>query len=116
MAWEIAGADEFTEWFEGLSGAEQESVISVVGLLEAKGPALSRPYADTVKGSRYRNMKELVIQHAGQPYRVFFAFDPRRTGILLIGGCKTGDRRFYDKMVPKADAIYRQYLEEEDLD
>jgi hypothetical protein len=31
---------------------------------------------------------------------------------LLIGGDKTGDDRFYETMVPKADKIYDNYLKE----
>jgi hypothetical protein len=76
-----------------------------VELLEAMGPALGRPQVDAVRQSRHPNMKELRIQHAGQPYRVFFAFDPRRAAILLIGGCKAGDERFYDRMIPTADSL-----------
>ena len=57
-------------------------------------------------------MKELRIQHAGNPYRVFFAFDPRRQAILLIGGNKVGGDRFYEEMVPEADSLYDSYLAE----
>jgi hypothetical protein len=57
-------------------------------------------------------MRELRIQHEGRPYRVLYAFDPRRAGFLLIGGDKTGNARWYDKMVPKADALYEQHLRE----
>jgi hypothetical protein len=57
-------------------------------------------------------MRELRVQHQGEPYRVLYAFDPRRMAILLIGGCKGGDDRWYDKMVPVADALYDQHLEE----
>jgi len=53
-------------------------------------------------------MRELRTQAKGRPLRTFFAFDPRRTAILLIGGDKTGDRRFYDRMIPLADALYRR--------
>jgi hypothetical protein len=55
-------------------------------------------------------MKELRTQHAGRPIRTLFAFDPRRTAILLIGGDKTGDARSYDRMVPIADDLYDEYL------
>ena len=44
--------------------------------------------------------------------RTFYIFDPRRRAILLIGGDKTGKDDFYDKMVPKADKIYDEYLKE----
>lgn len=56
-------------------------------------------------------MKELVVQHSGNPYRVLFAFDPRRCAILLIGGDKTGDDRWYETFVPVADRLYDRHLE-----
>jgi len=55
-------------------------------------------------------MKELIIQHAGRPYRVLYAFDPRRTAILLIGGDKTGNRRWYEQFVPTEDKLYDDHL------
>lgn len=57
-------------------------------------------------------MRELRIQHEGRPYRVLYAFDPRRTAILLIGGDKTGNDRWYEEYVPRADAVYDQHLRE----
>lgn len=57
-------------------------------------------------------MRELRIQHEGRPYRVLCAFDPRRTGILLIGGDKTGNDRWYAENVPIADRLYDEHLEE----
>lgn len=57
-------------------------------------------------------MRELRIQSSGKPLRVFYAFDPRRTAILLIGGDKTGDDRFYETFTPVADALYDVHLEE----
>ncbi|MDU9050236.1 MAG: type II toxin-antitoxin system RelE/ParE family toxin [Candidatus Electrothrix sp. Rat3] len=57
-------------------------------------------------------MKELRTQCQGRPLRTFFAFDPRRTAILLIGGDKTGDKRFYERMIPLAERLYNNYLEE----
>lgn len=57
-------------------------------------------------------MRELRIQHMGRPYRVLYAFDPRRSAILLIGGDKTGDDRWYDVHIPIADQLYKVYLEE----
>lgn len=106
--------DEFETWWNGLTEDEQESVAFGVGLLEAKGPHLPRPHADRVNGSEFPNMKELRCQHEGRPYRVLFAFDPRRVGVLLIGGDKTGNPRWYEEYVPQADAIYKAHLEEID--
>lgn len=61
---------------------------------------------------RYGNLRELRIQVGGEPYRVFYAFDPRRVALLLIGGNKVGDEGFYERMVPRAERIYEQHLEE----
>jgi hypothetical protein len=112
MAWEIEFTDEFGEWWNGLTIEEQDSVDSAVFMLGESGPALARPYADAVYGSEFRNMKELRVQHQGRPYRILYAFDPRRTGVLLIGGDKTGNARWYHYFIPKADAIFAQHLRE----
>ena len=56
-------------------------------------------------------MKELRTQHRGRPYRTLFAFDPRRVAILLIGGDKTGNDRWYEEFVPRADKIYADHLQ-----
>jgi hypothetical protein len=110
VAWEILITDECKAWYDSLSEEEQDSVVYAVGLLEEKGPQLRRPYADVIHGSRYINMKELRVQHDGRPYRVLFIFDPERNAVLLIGGDKTGNHRWYEEFVPKADAIYTEYL------
>ena len=110
--WEVEFTDEFGTWWDSLDADEQESVNNGVELLMAKGPALGRPHADTLKGSRHPNLKELRTQHRGRPLRTFFAFDPRRTAILLIGGDKTGDGRFYERTIPLADNLYDRHLQE----
>jgi hypothetical protein len=75
------------------------------------GPNLRRPYADTLKGSKISNLKELRVQHKGDHYRILFAFDPKREALLLVGGDKTGDKRWYDKMIPLAEKIFAKHLE-----
>ncbi len=80
-------------------------------MLEVYGPALKRSYSDVVARSQHPHMKELRIQHRGRPYRVLYAFDPRRDAILLIGGDKTGQDRWYDIYVPIADRLYDEHLE-----
>jgi hypothetical protein len=112
VAYDVEGTDQFADWYGELTAAEQDRVNFAIGLLEETGPLLGRPYADTLNGSAYANMKELRIQVAGRPIRVFFAFDPRQTAILLIGGDKTGDQRFYAKMVAIADELYGIHLHE----
>ena len=108
--WEIEFTDEFGMWWDLLDEEEQESVAASVELLRQFGPQLGRPHADAVRGSRHSQMKELRTQHRGRPLRTLFAFDPRRSAILLIGGDKTGDDRFYERMVPAADGLYDAHL------
>jgi hypothetical protein len=86
-------------------------------LLEERGTHLTFPYSSGVTGSRHSSMRELRVQHRGRPYRVLYIFDPRRVPLLLLGGDKTGDDRWYAKNVPLADQLYDSYLaeiEEED--
>jgi hypothetical protein len=91
---------------------EQKSLAASVELLRELGPQLSRPHADAIQGSKHANMKELRTQSRGQPLRTLFAFDPRRCAILLIGGDKTGDKRFYERMIPLADQLYDDHLKQ----
>ena len=110
LVWDVEFTDEFGAWWDQLDADEQESLAASVELLRQLGPHLSRPHADTLNGSRHSNMKELRTQHQGRPIRTLFAFDPRRSAILLIGGDKTGDARFYEKMIPLADDLYDEHL------
>ena len=107
--WEVEYTDEFELWWRGLSEQQQIDIVASVELLEQLGPQLSRPHADTIKGSKYTNMKELRTQSKGNPLRTFYVFDPRRSAILLFGGDKTGDDHFYKKMIPLADRLYGEH-------
>ena len=104
--------DEFRTWYEDLSEAEQDSIYRVVTLLEVRGVALGAPYSSAIRGSRYA-LRELRIQHQGDPYRVLYAFDPKRQAVLLVGGNKVGNDQFYDEYVPRAEAIWEGYLAEQ---
>jgi hypothetical protein len=110
VTFEVEYTDEFGGWWDGLSLAEQEDVSVVVLLLEARGPRLGFPYTSAIVTSRHSHMRGLRIQHGGRPYRVLYAFDPRRNAILLIGGEKTGNDRWYEDFVPIADDLYDEHL------
>ena len=58
-------------------------------------------------------MKELRLKSQKRPLRIFFAFDPERQAVLLIGGNKAGagGKTFYETMIPVADRLFREYLE-----
>ncbi|MCP4769415.1 MAG: addiction module toxin RelE [Gammaproteobacteria bacterium] len=111
MECEVEFTDEFEDWWSGLIEAEQEDIAAVVELLEAKGPNLPFPYSSGIKNSKHSHMRELRIQHAGRPYRTLYAFDPRRTAILLIGGDKTGSDGWYDEYIPIADWLYDEHIQ-----
>lgn len=108
--WEVEYTDEFGGWWDGLTEAEQESVDAHVRLLEERGPQLGHPYSSGIARSKHPHMRELRVQHRGRPYRVLYAFDPRRTAILLIGGDKTGNDRWYEEFVPAADRLYDEHI------
>lgn len=109
MSWEVEYTDEFESWWEGLDADDQERITAAVELLMERGPATGRPTADTVSGSRHSNMKEL----RPGTVRVLFAFDPRRTAILLIGGDKRGQwDEWYEVNIPIADDLYDAHLAE----
>jgi hypothetical protein len=112
MACAIEVTDEFQAWWSELSENQQSDVEAIVQLLEERGVALGYPFSSRINGSRHSHMRELRVQSGGHPIRVFYAFDPRRTSILLIGGDKTGNDRFYEEMIPVADRLYDVYLEE----
>jgi hypothetical protein len=110
MVWDVEYTDEFEAWWHSLSEEEQVSIAASVQLLEEWGPQLSFPHSSGINGSRHSHMRELRTQHDGRPYRTLYAFDPRRTVILLLGGDKTGDDRWYDRAIPIADGLYDEHL------
>jgi hypothetical protein len=102
--------DGFGAWWHSLSAEVQEAVGVAVRLLEQLGPFLTFPISSDIRGWRYGRLRELRIQKNGRPLRVLYAFDPRRMAILLVGGDKTGDPRWYDTYVPIADRLYDEHL------
>ena len=111
--WHVATTDEFDEWFADLDEDGQAEIIAKVELLKLLGPKLARPHADTLNGSKHANMKELRADTADKVMRVAFAFDPDRSGILLVAGDKSGisQKRFYKKLIAKADQLFDAHLE-----
>jgi len=110
MAWEVEYTDEFGNWFTDLDLGTAQAIAIIVDLLEERGPHLQFPFSSSVETSRHRHMRELRVQHAGRPIRILYAFDPRRAAILLLGGDKTGDPRWYAVNVPRADRLYDEHL------
>jgi hypothetical protein len=109
--WEVEYTDEFGQWWDALPEAAQESIDASVRLLEQLGPQLGFPHSSGIEGSRFPHLRELRVQHQGRPLRILYAFDPRRSAILLLGGDKTGDDRWYNVQVPVAERLYQAHLE-----
>lgn len=112
MAWDVEFTDEFQDWWDSISEEQQDDVAHSVRHLIEFGPALGFPHCSKIGSSRYPQMRELRTQSGGRPLRTLYAFDPRRAAILLIGGDKTGDDRWYEKFVAIADRIFEKHLRE----
>ncbi len=110
MVVEVVGTAEFEQWFHGLANKEEAAVVRAVDILEQKGITLGFPNSSAIESAKSIALRELRIQSGGHPLRVFYVFDRIRRAVLLIGGDKTGDNRFYEKLIPMAEKIYRQYL------
>jgi hypothetical protein len=112
MAWQVRFHDAFEVEFEALAAEVQDELIATAKLLQDYGPKLGRPHVDTLNGSQFSNMKELRFKAAGGVWRVAFAFDPGREGIVLVAGDKSGgsEGKFYKRLIAKADERYAVHL------
>jgi hypothetical protein len=107
--WEIEVTPEFEQWFTKLEENDQSDVRAAVELLAERGPSLGRPKVDTLTGTAVPNLKELRVR----TIRVLFAFDPRRVGVLLLGGDKRNNwTAWYRDAIPEAERRWRRHLDE----
>lgn len=109
---QVDSTAEFMAWFKEQPDQVKEAVRASVKILQEKGPGLGRPYVDTLKGSKVKNLKELRVQAQGRKYRVLFVFTAERICLLLVAGHKGGakDKLFYQRLIEKAEAIYGETL------
>lgn len=112
MAWEVEFDEAFAAEFGELPEAVQDELLAHALLLENFGPHLKRPHADTLSGSKHANMKELRFGADDGVWRVAYAFDPRRAGVLLVAGDKSGGsgKRFYKRLIKTADERFDAHL------
>ena len=107
--WEVEFTPEAERWFKGLGAKDSDRIAAAIEELREHGPHLRRPGAGWIRGSRHHNMKEL--RSFGGHLRMLFAFDPRRRGVLLLGGDKTNDwKGWYVRNIPVADKLYERHL------
>lgn len=116
MTWIVEFADEFEPEFDVLPPSVQDELLAQAKVVEHFGPTAGRPRVDTLKGSSHANMKELRFDADDGVWRVAFAFDPRRRAVLLVAGDKSGgsEKRFYAKLIAKADQRFDAHLERTD--
>jgi hypothetical protein len=114
MSWKAYFHPKFQTEFDKLSVAVQDELLGMLVPLRIHGPLLGRPDVDTLKESKFANMKELRFRADGGVWRVAFAFDPERDAILLIAGDKSGgsEKTFYKRLIEKADRRFKEHLEE----
>ncbi len=111
MLWTVILTPEFADWFLAEPEAARDRINASPRLIRDFGPALGRLHVDPLENSTAANPKELRIPVGGLPYRVFFAFDTARRAVLLRGGDRTGDQRFYRRMIPVAEAAFERHAE-----
>ncbi|MFN8959651.1 MAG: type II toxin-antitoxin system RelE/ParE family toxin [Hyphomonadaceae bacterium] len=113
MQWTVSNHEAFEPEYEALPPPVRLALLAELMLLRTYGPALGRPHADTLSGSRHSNMKELRFTADDGVWRVAFAFDPGRKGIILVAGDKAGvaQKRFYKALIAKADARFTEHLD-----
>jgi hypothetical protein len=113
MSWDVEFHDAFEEEFLALEQSVQDALLAVAKLLAEYGPQLGRPHADTLKGSRHANMKELRFEASDGEWRAAFAFNPERRAILLVAGDKSGgsEKRFYKQIIAKSDFRFSAHVE-----
>jgi hypothetical protein len=107
----VVATDAFVEWYESVTDDEAEAVNVVVTMLELMGVSLPFPHSSAIKGASIA-LRELRASADKSELRVLYAFDPARDAVLLVGGDKSGDKRFYERMVKRAEQEWSEYIAE----
>lgn len=110
MKCDVEFTAEFYSWWQSLSEDQQDEVAAVVGLLEEQGVDLGYPRSSDIRGSRHGRLRELRIQVGGRPFRVLYAFDWRRVALLLVGGEKRDEKRWYSSKISLAERLFDEHL------
>ena len=111
---EVLATDEIRDWYLALADSDADAVTISVERLEQLGVALAYPHSSEIRGSAYA-LRELRIAAGHSPLRVFYAFDLRRDAMLFLGGTKAGNKRFYREFIPRAEAIWKDYLDDSEV-
>ncbi|SMC90787.1 type II toxin-antitoxin system RelE/ParE family toxin [Rhizobium sp. RU36D] len=112
MSWTVILHEAFDAEFDALPDTVRDEIFVSLPLLKSYGPQLGRPWADTLKGSSFTNMKELRVRADNGVWRIAYAFDPQRQAVLLVAADKSGvnQQRFYKRLIEKADQRFAAHL------
>ena len=110
MKWRMEVTEDFTRWWSGLSVNEQDDMVASALLLSEWGPYPRFPHTCWINQSKHRNMREVRIRSGGSPFRLMYAFDPKRVAIVLVGGEKGTKPLSYPQCVSRADHTYDGHL------
>ena len=112
MPYTLFYLQEFADWLDAQEQSLKLKTLAHLELLKERGPLLGRPFADTLKGAaQVTNLKELRVQHKTEPIRILFAFDPKQQAVIILGGSKQADKRWYDINIPRAEKLFLEHLE-----
>jgi hypothetical protein len=96
MAWVVEFHDKFADEFRDWRHDVQKAAATSIATLELVGPMLGRPHADTLKGSRHKNMKELRFSMGDGAHR------------LRVRSAPTSDSAGWCKQVRRRDGSFLQ--------
>lgn len=83
--WEVRD-DLIRDWLDTLDDDTVAQIAAAAEILEQEGPQLGRPLVDTIRGSRYKNLKELRPGSSGATeVRILFIFRSRKTCDTAVG-------------------------------
>jgi hypothetical protein len=109
--WRVLFHPELEAELDDLPREAAIKLAEILLVLKQLGPQLGRPLVDTLKGSRYDNLKELRFS-AGGVWRFVFAFDPKRRAIVLAAMDKRSgnQQRAYERLIAIAERRYAGHL------
>jgi hypothetical protein len=115
VPWTVLFHEDFETEFDALPQDVQDEILAAAIVLRDRGPTVGRPLVDTLTGSDHANMKEIRFKADDGVWRVAFAFDPERQGVLLCAGDKSGvsQQRFYKTLIATADKRFNEWLKRE---
>ena len=107
------------EWLDTLDNEAVSMIFAALERLQEEGPNLGRPLVDTLSNTNVKNLKELrPASPKGSEMRIIFAFDPKRSAIMLLGGDKAKGKNnkskwadWYRRNIPRAEKIFREHLD-----